>query len=87
MMKVPPANWGSAQNIMNYSTGEWENGGNIWYGDPPCTDADIQRLNNHYGGNEMPLDDYSLVGKDDPTWTTYSKVHLGTSDYKQQVVL
>lgn len=68
----PSGRWGRPSPVYNPNTREYETGGYIWWGRSPATGEDIERLRKEYGN--VKIDERTLVGRDNPAWTTFMKV-------------
>ncbi|MGL4564325.1 MAG: hypothetical protein ACRCVD_03450 [Halioglobus sp.] len=78
-----PANWGFPSSIYNYCTGEYEQGGMIWYGPRKCTVEDVIAVLSDPRTTGQTIDRLTVCGTEDPNWTTYEAVHKTMPCYKQ----
>lgn len=63
-----PKGWGIPSPVLAVSA---RLGGMVWHGRNPATDEDIDAICAWFGGREVNIDEASLVGRDDPAYSTF----------------
>ena len=62
--------WGFPSKVYNYDSKRYEDRGMIWHGKKPPSVADYEMLYKALG-DDVEVDQGSVVGKSDPRWTTF----------------
>ncbi len=70
-----PEPWGYPSPV--YLDGRYQSGGIVWHGQEPATDADVANLKEALG-DDVTIDQGSLVGTADPAYTTFYKANDNT---------